>query len=225
MTPVGLTIYRVYQDNTIAMAASTSDVVKAKREIPSEDRLAIEAKEWQRHGFNAAEVAAFLMVGYNVGAYMKDRKLTADGSETTFAVNFLAPFLLNNLLLDLLKKSAPFRTVNATSIAHMSADIDWSDLQGERGFGGYKAYSQSKLAIILFTYTLAWMLEGTGVTANCIHPGIINTKLLRAGFGMGGESVEEGIRTPVYLASSPDVQNVSNRYFDDCRPMRSSPIS
>jgi NAD(P)-dependent dehydrogenase (short-subunit alcohol dehydrogenase family) len=72
---------------------------------------------------------------------------------------------------------------------------------------------------------LAWRLEGTGVTANCIHPGIINTKLLRAGFGMGGESVEEGTRTPVYLASSPDVQNVSNRYFDDCRPMRSSPIS
>ena len=161
----------------------------------------------------------------NVGAYMKERKLTADGSETTFAVNFLVPYLLNNLLLDLLKKSAPFRIVNATSIAHMSADIDWSDLQGERGFGGYKAYSQSKLAIILFTYALAWRLEGTGVTANCIHPGIINTKLLRAGFCMRGESVEEGIRTPVYLASSPDVQNVSNRYFDDCRPMRSSPIS
>ena len=161
----------------------------------------------------------------NAGVYMNERKLTADGSETTFAVNFLAPFLLNNLLLDLLKKSAPFRIVNVTSITHMSADIDWSDLQGERGFGGYKAYSQSKLAIVLFTYALAWRLDGTGVTANCIHPGIINTKLLRAGFGMGGESVEEGTRAPVYLASSPDIQNVSNRYFDDCRPMRSSPIS
>ncbi len=113
---------------------------------------------------------------------MNEWKLTADGFETTFAANFLAPFLLTNLLLDLLRKSASSRIVNVASIAHMSADTDWSDLQGERGFGGYNVYSKSKLAIILFTYALARRLEGTGVTANCLHPDIINTKLLRAGF-------------------------------------------
>ncbi|HWQ20411.1 MAG TPA: SDR family oxidoreductase [Methanotrichaceae archaeon] len=161
----------------------------------------------------------------NAGVYMPQRRLTEDGIETTLAVNFLAPFLLTGLLQDLLKRSAPSRIINVSSVAHMSARVDLTDLQGERYYDGYNAYALSKLALILFTYSLAEKLRGTGVTVNCLHPGVINTKLLRAGFGPGGAGVEEGARTPVYLASSPDVENVTGKYFKDRRIAQSSPLT
>lgn len=162
----------------------------------------------------------------NAGMFQKERRLTEDGIEMTFAVNYLAPFLLTNLLLDLLKESAPSRIINVASIAHESAVIDWSNLLGERYYDGYDAYALSKLCIVLFTYALAERLDGTGVTANCLHPGVIKTKLLREGFGnYPGDTPEKGARTSVYLASSPEMEGVSGRYFENLRPARSSIIS
>jgi NAD(P)-dependent dehydrogenase (short-subunit alcohol dehydrogenase family) len=169
----------------------------------------------------------------NAGTFSQQRRLTEDGLEMTFAVNHLAPFLLTHELLDLLKDStlkdnAPSRIVTVASIAHWDAKVDWTNLQGERRYDGFQAYALSKLGNILFTYALARRLkvQGTGVTANCLHPGVTRTKLLRAGFGdYPGAAPEEGAKTSVYLASSHDVENVSGLYFENRRPARSSPQS
>ncbi len=149
----------------------------------------------------------------NAGTYMDRRILTPAGLEVTFTVNHLAPFLLTNLLLDLLKRSTPSRVITVSSVAHQRGGLDFDNLQGERHYEPYSAYAVSKLANILFTYELAARLEGTGVTANCLHPGVITTKLLQKGFGSTGGSVEEGAATSVYLASSPVVESVTGRYF------------
>src|SRR3989449_11651040 len=156
----------------------------------------------------------------NAGVYMSRREVTADGLERTFEVNYLSGFLLTQLLLELLKKSAPSRVVNVSSSAHWGGRIRFDDLQGERGYGGFGAYGQSKLAQILFTQELARRLQGTGVTVNACHPGVIRTNL-----GMGGTSVvvqfvrmflkspEKGAETPIYLSISPDVAGVTGKYF------------
>ncbi len=156
---------------------------------------------------------------------MAERVLTQDGLETTFAVNHLPHFLLTHLLLDLLKRSAPWRIITVSSIAHMNARLDLENLQGEKGFDGYGAYAVSKLANVLFTYELADRLRGSGVTANCLHPGVIGTKLLWKGFGRGGKSVAKGAETMVYLASAPEMETVSGKYFDDVRPLSTSRAS
>ena len=171
----------------------------------------------------------------NAGTFQQERRLNDDGLEKTFAINYLAQFRLVHELLDLLKRSASgnasgnasSRIVNVASIAHWNASaMDWSNLQGEKRYDGFEAYARSKLAVVLFTYALAMRLEGTGVTANCLHPGVIKTKLLRAGFGdYPGDTPENGAKTSVYLASSPEVEGISGRYFEKCKPMRSSPIS
>lgn len=163
----------------------------------------------------------------NAGTFELERKVTGDGLETTFAVNYLAQFRLTNELMDLLKKSKSGRVVNVTSAAHWNAStMDWSHLQGEKNYDGFKAYARSKLAVVLFTYSLARRLEGTGVTANCLHPGVIKTKLLRVGFGdYPGDTLEKGARTSVYLALSQEVEGISGRYFEECKPVQSSPIS
>jgi len=164
----------------------------------------------------------------NAGTFSSKRQMTEDGLETTFAVDHLAPFLLTHELLDLLKGSAPSRIVTVASIAHWNAKVDWNNLQGERHYDGFQAYALSKLGNILFTYVLARRLqaEEAKVTANCLHPGVIRTKLLHAGFGdYPGAAPEEGAKTPVYLASSPDVEDVSGLYFENRRPARSSPQS
>ena len=111
----------------------------------------------------------------NVGGYWDTRHLTADGLEHTFALNHLAPFLLTNLLLDRLMESAPARVVTVSSNAHAMGEIDFDDLQGERAYSGARAYNQSKLANVLFTYELARRLQGTSVTANALHPGVVST--------------------------------------------------
>lgn len=172
----------------------------------------------------------------NAGTFQPQRRLTEDGLEVTFAVNYLAPFLLTHELLDLLKESAPkesvlkeraqSRIVTVASIAHWNALVDWSNLQGERRYDGFQAYALSKLGNILFTYALARRLQGTVVTANCLHPGVVRTKLLRAGFGdYPGATPKEGARTSVYLASSPKVEKISGKYFENCKPVQSSPIT
>jgi len=160
----------------------------------------------------------------NAGTYQKTRVLTENGVELTFAVNYLAPFLLSNLLLPLLRKSAPTRIVTVASSAHEDVTrIDWGNLPAMPRYDPWEAYSLSKLADITFTYLLAEKLEGSGVTANCLHPGVVDTKILRAAFpGMAGVASEEGARTSVYLALSPEVAGVSGKYFETMRPAEST---
>jgi NAD(P)-dependent dehydrogenase (short-subunit alcohol dehydrogenase family) len=160
------------------------------------------------------------------------RSLTVDGFETTFQVNYLSPFLLTNLLLPLLKRSAPSRIVNVSSVAHYGGHIDLSDLQFERGYRVMRAYSRSKLAQVLFTHELARRLEGTGVTANCLHPGAVATNIWGSALGQASflgkvtrlflPSPEKGAKTQVYLASSLEVEVVSGEYFEPDGKKRSS---
>ncbi|MCS7012278.1 MAG: SDR family oxidoreductase [Chloroherpetonaceae bacterium] len=167
----------------------------------------------------------------NAGVIENERKLSPDGIEMTFAVNHLAYFLLTHLLLDKIKAAAPSRIVNVSSAAHFGASINFDDLQGEKSYSAWRAYSQSKLANVLFTYELARRLAGTGVTANCLHPGVISTKLFR-NFGLFNTlagiflaSPEKGAETSVYLASSPEVEGITGKYFDNKRAVPSSPAS
>ena len=148
----------------------------------------------------------------NAGVYMKKRGVSRDGYEITFQVNHLAHFLLTNLLLDLLRHGIPSRIINVSSMAH-SSSIDFNDLQSERNYSAYGAYALSKLANILFTFRLAELLKSTCITVNCLHPGVINTKLLREGFGSIGGDVKAGAKIPVFLASSTDVDDATGKYY------------
>jgi NAD(P)-dependent dehydrogenase (short-subunit alcohol dehydrogenase family) len=172
----------------------------------------------------------------NVGGFWAHRHLTADGLERTFALNHLAPFLLTSLLLDRLTASAPARIVTVSSGAHARGRIDFGDLQGERDYSGQRAYSQSKLANVMFTYELARRLDGTGVTATVCHPGVVHTS-----FGAEDQAAHmavmirvarlfmktpaQGAATPVYLASSPEAEGVTGRYFANRKPTTSSNAS
>jgi retinol dehydrogenase 14 len=169
----------------------------------------------------------------NVGGYWNTRHVTTAGLERTFALNHLAPFLLTNLLLDRLQQSAPARVVTVSSHVQAAGRIDFDDLQGERSYSGARAYSQSKLANVLFTYELARRLQATSVTANALHPGVVRTS-----FGAedpGGvqrlfvpfirpflKAPAQGAATSIYLASAPDLERVTGRYFVNSKPNRSS---
>jgi NAD(P)-dependent dehydrogenase (short-subunit alcohol dehydrogenase family) len=169
----------------------------------------------------------------NAGVVNVRRETTVDGLETTFAVNHLAYFLLTRLLLERLRASAPARVVNVASEAHRFGDLDLDDLQTERRpYRWMRVYGASKLANVLFNAELARRLAGSGVTANCVHPGGVGTGL---GANNGGvsrivlpllrpfmRSPESGARTSIYLASSPEVEGVSGRYFIRCRPRATS---
>jgi retinol dehydrogenase 14 len=159
----------------------------------------------------------------NAGGINGKRKVTADGFEYTFGVNHLAHFVLTNLLLDLLRASAPSRVVVTSSSAQAFGHIDFDDLMAERRYRSLKVYGQSKLANALFTFELARRLDGTGVTANCFHPGAVRSNFIK---GMGGaaramapvvgifeRSPEKGAETQIYLASSPEVEGVTGKYF------------
>lgn len=161
----------------------------------------------------------------NAGAVFMQRQLSVDGIEMTFALNHLAYFLLTNLLLDTIKASAPARIINVSSDAHASGKIEFDNLQGEQNYGN-SAYANSKLANILFTAELARRLAGTGVTVNALHPGLVATgfgknnggllmKMIRAVVPLVARSPEKGAETSVYLASSPDVENVTGKFFYD----------
>jgi NAD(P)-dependent dehydrogenase (short-subunit alcohol dehydrogenase family) len=149
----------------------------------------------------------------NAGVYLRQRATTVDGIEATFQINHVAPFLLTELLLPLLRASAPSRILNVSSVAHQSAHLDLAKLEGNGRWDAYGAYALSKLGNILFTYELAERLAGTGVTANCLHPGVVDTKLLREGFAMGGQRVEEAAQRLAWLALAPELQDVTGKYF------------
>jgi len=164
----------------------------------------------------------------NAGVWDFKRRESKDGIENIFATNYLAPFLMTNLLLDLLKKSSPSRIINVTSGMHYGT-INFDDIEFKNNFSGAKAYRQSKLALILFTRFLAKKLEGTGVTVNTAHPGMNKTNLGRdAGgfskmiFKMMGNDPKIGAETSIYLASSSDVKNISGEYFAKKKIKKSS---
>lgn len=175
----------------------------------------------------------------NAGAYNARRTFTKDGFETTFGVNHLGYFLTTMLLLSTIKASAPSRIVNVSAGAHTSASIDFDNLRGERSYHGWSAYAQSKLANILFTYELARRLDGTGVTANCLHPGVVATGFGQNNSGIAGVlfgilhtlgrpfllTPEKGARTSIYLASSPAVGGITGTYFANAREQKSSRVS
>ncbi len=179
------------------------------------------------------------MLVNNAGLVQSVRRLSDDGLELTFAVNHLGPFLLTALLTERLVASAPARVVTVASTAHKSArsGLDFDDLQATRRYRMMKVYGASKLANILFTTELARRLEGTGVTANCLHPGTVGT-----GYGRDGDTgrlfvaglkvakpfmltPKKGAVTSVYLASSPEVASITGQYFVKCRARQPSPAA
>ena len=172
----------------------------------------------------------------NVGAMFTCRRESTDGIEMTFALNHLGYFLLTGLLLESLKASGAGRIVNVASEAHRSGQMNLEDPQGTKRYKGWSAYTQSKLANILFTYRLAALLEGTAVTANCLHPGFVASRfgqnngwlfatILKTLMRLSAIDVEAGARTSVHVATSADVEGVSGRYFDKSREATSSLIS
>jgi NAD(P)-dependent dehydrogenase (short-subunit alcohol dehydrogenase family) len=173
----------------------------------------------------------------NAGMVMLRRTETVDGLEMTLAVNYLAPFLLTHLLLDTLKASAPARIIHVSSDSQATGKLQLDALQSEHNYQFMRAYSQSKLALVMFTYALARRLQGSGVTVNCLHPGFVATGIGQRGsgalgavvtniiFSFLGISPEEGAQTTLYLATSPDVAEVSGKYFVKSVPKRSAAIS
>jgi NAD(P)-dependent dehydrogenase (short-subunit alcohol dehydrogenase family) len=172
----------------------------------------------------------------NAGSVFTNGRVSPDGIEMTLAVNHLASFLLTNLLLDTIKASTPARIVNVSSETQAEGFIDLDDLQGKRKYNLLRAYAQSKLANVLFTYALARRLEGTGVTVNCLHPGRVSTNIWTSALPdwlhfLGIISrlftipAERGALTSIYLASSPEVVGITGKYFDKCQAIPSAKIS
>lgn len=171
----------------------------------------------------------------NAGGVFVTRKFSVDGIEMTFALNHLSYFLLTNLLLDALKASAPARIVNVSSNGHFNSPLNFDNLQLEHGYAPFKAYGRSKFANVLFTYELARRLEGTGVTSNVLHPGLVQTDIGKSAswwLGWGwkfflrfrkGLPPEEGALTSIYLASSLDVETVTRKYFAKQKAAPSDP--
>jgi NAD(P)-dependent dehydrogenase (short-subunit alcohol dehydrogenase family) len=166
----------------------------------------------------------------NAGGTYAKRSLTSDGIESTLALNYIGPFLLTTLLLDQLKANAPSRIVNVASMVHKFGKLKFDDLQSEQKYASLSVYGQAKLAFIMFTYELARRLDGTGVTANVLHPGGVATSYV--GDNLIGKlsklvllTPEQGAQTSIYLASSPEVEHVSGTYFTKSKAVASSKAS
>ncbi|HMH52141.1 MAG TPA: SDR family oxidoreductase [Candidatus Acidoferrum sp.] len=210
-------------------ARSEQTVGEIKRRSPGADLLSFAADLSSQRAVRvvAAELASALprlsVLVNNAGLMLRERVLTEDGIEATFAVNHLAYFMLTRLLEPALVAGRPSRVVNVSSRAHLSGTIRFDDLMGSREYDGWKAYAQSKLANVLFTYEHARRLAGTGVTANCLHPGVVGTNIghdgpmwIRFGIKLVRPfllSPARGADTSIYLASSPAVEGVSGKYF------------
>ena len=239
LAQMGATVVMVCRDRTKGEEAQNEIKTKSGNnaidlllaELSSQDSIRQLVENFQQH-----YMQLHILIN-NAGGVNLSRRDTVDGFEMTFAVNYLAPFLLTNLLLDKLKASAPARIVNVSSESHESGYIKMDDLQLEKKYRLMRAYGQSKLALVLFTYELARRLQGTGVTANCLHPGFVATNIGQSGVGRVGRSIvklifsslgirpEEGAKTSIYLASSPDIEGVTGKYFVKSIPVRSAPIS
>ena len=172
----------------------------------------------------------------NAGLVLSKRIISPLGYEKTFAVNHLGHFLLTNLLLDLLIESAPSRIINVSSGVHTTADLNFDDINLSSNYRSYRAYANSKLANLFFTYELARRLEGKGVTVNALHPGFVRSNFGRRGRNWSTRilfdiarifaiSVEKGAKTSIYLASSHEVKNITGKYFYKSKPVKSSKAS
>jgi retinol dehydrogenase-14 len=172
----------------------------------------------------------------NVGGYWNTRHLTTDGLERTFALNHLAPFLLTHLLLDRMRHSPAARVVTVASNAHAMGRIDFDDLQGERSYSGARAYNQSKVANVLFTYELARRLRTTAMTANALHPGVVSTSFGAEDPGVVQrlfvplmrpfmKTAARGAATSIHVASAVSLDQVTGHYFADSKPKMSAKLS
>jgi retinol dehydrogenase-12 len=172
----------------------------------------------------------------NAGAYFNTRRRTSYGVEATFLVNHLAPFLLTNLLLEPIQNSAPARIVNVASNAHLNGTMDLNDLELKNFYFGFSAYGRSKLANVLFTYELSRRLTDSGVTVNALHPGGVATNIFSTDFSIFGPAIkwivgrftltpEQGADNTIYLATSPEVEGVTGKYFVKRKAVTSAPIS
>ena len=232
---MGATVVIVGRD-----AQKTSEVVKEIRAAsgnPNVDSLVADLSSQQEvrrlaHQFKNKYSQLHVLLN-NAGAVFMQRQLSVDGIEMTFALNHLASFLLTDLLLDIIKASVPARIINVSSDAHASGKIEFDNLQGERSYSP-RAYENSKLANILFTHELARRLEGTGVTVNALHPGFVatgfaknNGKVIAALVSIFAPLVArtpaKGARTSIYLASSPNVDGMTGKYFYDSQVISAAP--
>jgi NAD(P)-dependent dehydrogenase (short-subunit alcohol dehydrogenase family) len=241
LAKMGATVILVARDPTKGGAA-LDDIRRASGnehvELMLADLASLDSVRQLAADFRAKHQQLHVLVN-NAGSYNMQRSETKDGFETTFAVNHLAYVLLTTLLLDVLKASAPARIVNVSSASHRGATINFDDLHGNDGYRGLGAYGQSKLANVLFTYELARRLEGTGVTANCLHPGVVMTNFGHNNTGIFGSffgvyhalarpfllTPEQGAETSIYLASSPEAEGVTGKYFVKKRPVESNEVS
>jgi NAD(P)-dependent dehydrogenase (short-subunit alcohol dehydrogenase family) len=227
LSKMGATVVMVSRDRARGEAAQTevqqiTGVEKQNVDLMLADLASLDSVKQLAAEFSRKYQKLHVLIN-NAGLILGKRTPTKDGLETTFVVDYLSHFLLTNLLLETIKASAPSRVINVTSDAHTAGHINFEDLQGEKSYSGMRAYSQSKLAQVLFTYELAKKLEGTGVTVNCVHPGVVATNWGRHSAGLLSVGVrvispfmispEKGADTSIYLASSPDVAQVTGKYF------------
>jgi NAD(P)-dependent dehydrogenase (short-subunit alcohol dehydrogenase family) len=227
-------VSRDAQRGEIARAAISRETGSSQLDVMQADLASLDSIRALAKRFQATHGSLDVLIN-NAGVFEPHRRLSADGIEMTFAVNVVAPFLLTELLLERLRQSAPSRIVNVCSAMHASASLDIDDLQFEgRRYGMTRAYGQSKLALLMVTKELARRLRGTEVTVNAVHPGFVASNLGRLGGPVGMSwrlmrplmiSPEEGAKTSVYLALSPEVDGVSGGYFAKQSQAPSNPIA
>ena len=225
LATMGATVVMVCRDATKGEAARNEIITRSRNkmvELMVADLSSLASVRVLAQKFLEVHDKLHILVN-NAGVIMGGRVVTPDHLETTFEVNYLSHYLLTMLLLDVLKASAPSRIVNVTSGAHYNGKMDFDDLQEEKAYGAMKSYCQSKLAQVLFTHELAKKLEGTGVTVNAVHPGAVRTRWgdEAGALGIGIRiarpfmlSPEKGAQTPIYVATSPEVEGITGKYWE-----------